>query len=353
MQARYQIFVSSTYMDLKKEREGCINELTRCGYITVGMEQFPSTDEEKFEYIKRMIEESDYYIVILKSRYGSVDPKTGVSFTEKEFRYAVEIGRPALAFIFKDRKNLPLREFDEEEARRQKFDAFINSLEGEKIVSYWKTSNELVSRIKDSIFDCIRRRPGIGWVRGDQVLDIRIINELENLRRVNTELKSKIALYSTGITLSQDLKHGSDMFDLKGSFAYITTVTAKDRPEKFVFPISYDDILGGIADALYEKSPQEDISERITYSYYADILTKNGIELTVEYFDDVLDVSINIDSDCMNVLRNQFEALGIIDVSHLSDNSNSKSHRYWTLTEKGRRYVAWLRADKRDGRDLG
>jgi hypothetical protein len=59
---RYQIFVSSTHSDLKKERESVINELTKIGYIAVGMEQFPATDEEQMEYIRPIIDESDYYI---------------------------------------------------------------------------------------------------------------------------------------------------------------------------------------------------------------------------------------------------------------------------------------------------
>ena len=49
MNTRYQIFVSSTYSDLRDEREKVIHELTRIGYIAVGMEQFPATDEELFK----------------------------------------------------------------------------------------------------------------------------------------------------------------------------------------------------------------------------------------------------------------------------------------------------------------
>jgi hypothetical protein len=57
MNTRYQIFVSSTYSDLQKEREHVINELTRIGYIAVGMEQFPATDEEQLEYIQKIIDD--------------------------------------------------------------------------------------------------------------------------------------------------------------------------------------------------------------------------------------------------------------------------------------------------------
>jgi hypothetical protein len=72
MDKRYQIFVSSTYSDLKEERERVINELTRVGYIAVGMEQFPATDEEQLDYIRRIIDESDYYVVIIRGKYGDI-----------------------------------------------------------------------------------------------------------------------------------------------------------------------------------------------------------------------------------------------------------------------------------------
>jgi hypothetical protein len=61
---------SSTQIDLKLERETIIDELNKVGFIAVGMEQFPALDEEQREFIKPIIDESDYYIVIIKGRYG-------------------------------------------------------------------------------------------------------------------------------------------------------------------------------------------------------------------------------------------------------------------------------------------
>jgi hypothetical protein len=54
------------------ERERVINEVTRVGYIAVGMEQFPAIDEEQLDYIRRIIDESDYYVVIIRGKYGSL-----------------------------------------------------------------------------------------------------------------------------------------------------------------------------------------------------------------------------------------------------------------------------------------
>src|SRR5258708_6930856 len=124
MEKRYQVFVSSTYADLRDERERIINELTRIGYIAVGMEQFPATDEDKFDYIKRIIEESDYYVVIIRGKYGSVDSE-GTSYTEKEFDYAVEVRKPALAFIYGNRQELSVRETDDDASKQERLKAFI------------------------------------------------------------------------------------------------------------------------------------------------------------------------------------------------------------------------------------
>ena len=191
MQPRFQIFVSSTYSDLIKEREFVVDELNRCGYIAVGMEQFPATDEDKFEYIQRMIEESDYYVVIIRARYGSTD-QNGISYTQKEFEYAVSIGRLALAFIYRLRTELTVGELDREPEKQARLNQFIFDLESKKIVKYWKGQEDLTQVIKDSIFDITRRRPGVGWIRGDQAIDPKVINELEALRQERNELRQEL-----------------------------------------------------------------------------------------------------------------------------------------------------------------
>ena len=53
------------------------------------MEMFPAADSEQFEYIKTILNESDYYVLVVAGRYGSI--------AEKEFNYAVEQGIPILA----------------------------------------------------------------------------------------------------------------------------------------------------------------------------------------------------------------------------------------------------------------
>jgi hypothetical protein len=103
----YQVFVSSTFADLEEERRIVSNGLAKAGFIPAGMELFPATDVQQLEYIKRVMDRSDYYIVIVGGRYGSL-ADGGVSFTEKEYEYAVEKGLPVLAFLHRDPKSIPV-----------------------------------------------------------------------------------------------------------------------------------------------------------------------------------------------------------------------------------------------------
>jgi hypothetical protein len=50
MDKRYQVFVSSTFADLKKERSNVMQTIMEMDCIPAGMELFPATDEEQFEF---------------------------------------------------------------------------------------------------------------------------------------------------------------------------------------------------------------------------------------------------------------------------------------------------------------
>lgn len=49
---KYQIFISSTFEDLKKERNSAIEAILMTNNIPVGMEAFVASSKEQFEYIK-------------------------------------------------------------------------------------------------------------------------------------------------------------------------------------------------------------------------------------------------------------------------------------------------------------
>jgi hypothetical protein len=67
MDKRYQVFISSTYADLKEERRRVIQTVMEMDCIPAGMELFPAVDEEQFQFIQRVIDDCDYYLLTLLS----------------------------------------------------------------------------------------------------------------------------------------------------------------------------------------------------------------------------------------------------------------------------------------------
>ena len=98
MKTRYQVFISSTFKNLESERDAIIKTTLRANCFPAGMELFPGIDEEQFEYIKQIIDVSDYYVVILGGLYGTM-ASDGLSYTEKEFDYAKSNGKKIIALI--------------------------------------------------------------------------------------------------------------------------------------------------------------------------------------------------------------------------------------------------------------
>ena len=101
MDKRYQVFVSSTYEDLREERREVMQALLALDCIPTGMELFPAADDDSWSHIQRFISTCDYFVVIVGGRYGSIGPD-GKSYTEMEYDHAAEAGLPILAFLHKD-----------------------------------------------------------------------------------------------------------------------------------------------------------------------------------------------------------------------------------------------------------
>ena len=163
---RYQIFISSTYTDLKLEREAVLKNVLKLQHIPIGMEYFVSANEEQFNYIKRLLDETDYYIIIIGNRYGSL-AADGISYTEKEFDYAVNLGIPVIACIHSNPDSLPVNKSDTKKNVKQKLEKFRNKVMNHRMVSYfnWDSPAALSAEIVVALVNTIERYPRPGWER--------------------------------------------------------------------------------------------------------------------------------------------------------------------------------------------
>lgn len=115
-----QIFISSTYTDLIEERQKAVEAILNAGHIPAGMELFKA-GRSQMETIKKWIDESDVYCLLLGGRYGSIEEESGLSYTELEYKYAVSKEKPLFAIvldngmIYQKAANDPKGQYIEEE----------------------------------------------------------------------------------------------------------------------------------------------------------------------------------------------------------------------------------------------
>jgi Domain of unknown function (DUF4062) len=102
MKRKLQVFVSSTFTDLINERQAAVAAILKAGHIPAGMELFTAGDKSQMATIEKWIDESDVYMLILGGRYGSVEKNTNLSYTELEFDYAVQQGKPLFSVVISD-----------------------------------------------------------------------------------------------------------------------------------------------------------------------------------------------------------------------------------------------------------
>jgi uncharacterized protein DUF4062 len=167
MKKRYQVFVSSTFLDLQDERQEVMQALLELSCIPAGMELFPAANEDQWTLIKNVIDDCDYYLVIIGGRYGSLGPE-GLSYTEMEYRYALERGKPTIAFVHHDPGMLPANRTESTPAGREKLEAF-RALVQQKVVRFWKSPANLGSVLSRSLMHLILNVPATGWIRADQL----------------------------------------------------------------------------------------------------------------------------------------------------------------------------------------
>ena len=162
MEKKYQVFISSTYEDLKEERKNVIETLLMIDCIPAGMEAFCAADEEQFEYIKKVIDLCDYYVLIIGKRYGSISPITGKSYTEMEYDYAKSKNIPIFVFPVNNTVKMP------EDEHVSELKAFREKAYGKTMGATWRNADELGKKVAISLEKAIKKNDRPGWIRLDE-----------------------------------------------------------------------------------------------------------------------------------------------------------------------------------------
>lgn len=196
---KYQVFVSSTFEDLKDERKEITQAILESNCIPAGMEMFPASNRTQWEIIKNVIDESDIYLVIIAGRYGSegIDEKGNkVSYTEMEFDYAIKTGKPVIALLHEDISSLPRCKCESSQRKNRKLKNFIDKARTGRMIKKWSNKDNIKSAALTAL-NAFREDEACklnGWVQSKVAVEYKnLVNENEqNIQKI-LQLEKKLA----------------------------------------------------------------------------------------------------------------------------------------------------------------
>jgi hypothetical protein len=341
MEIKYQVFISSTYIDLQEERQEVMNALLELDCIPSGMELFPATNEEQWDLIKDVIDECDYYVLILGGRYGSLG-SDNIGYTEKEYRYAMEIGKPIIAFLHKEPDNLPKKKTETTEEGQAKFEAFRNLVQ-EKMCKYWMTPAELGSVVSRSLIKLQKKHPGKGWVRGDLVPSQEASLEILELRKEIESLENQLEEARTQAPKgTEELAQGNEEFYIE--YTCQSTKEYTSYSWKPTLELTWDDIFYQVSPIMIHEASDSQLETSLNelIKSLEETRLKNSEEGKGHRFK-----FFSISDEDFQTIKVQLRALGLIKKNDKS-RSVKDTKTYWTLTPYGDSVMNKLRAIKKD-----
>ncbi|HPQ44354.1 MAG TPA: DUF4062 domain-containing protein [Syntrophales bacterium] len=197
MESKLQIFISSTYTDLIPERQAAVESILKAGHIPAGMELFTAGDRSQWEVIQRWITDADIYMLILGGRYGSIEPDSGLSYTELEYDFAVSSGKPHFAVVISDgaleTKVKSSGSSVLEKDHPDKLKTFRKKVLS-KMSSFFEDSKDVKLAVLETVPQLAAEYEIKGWVRAIEIPDTKALaDELSRLHAENRNLREKLS----------------------------------------------------------------------------------------------------------------------------------------------------------------
>jgi hypothetical protein len=290
------------------------------------MELFPAADEQQWEFIKKVIDDCDYYLLIVGGRYGSLTAE-GISFTEQEYDYAVKKEIKVIAFLHGTPEDIPVKKSDLDPALRKKLDEFRKKVSTNRLVKFWKSAEELPGLVALSLSKTIKAYPAMGWIRADSASNTEVLAEINELRKQNEALRASSVDNDSRPAVVPNLAPLDAMIKINGK--------CKDNhrgyPDGWAVEVNWRQIFGLISPYLMEVPTDYTVKNTLSRALFS--LTKNSGH------------SPDMNDQIFQTIKIQLMALGLVDVSYLKTTKEGMG-LFWRLTPSGQALMVQLRTVK-------
>lgn len=336
---KYQVFVSATCEDLREERLRLIEALLANHCIPVGVHLCPrDARPEQWNAIKALIDECDYYLIVLGGRYGTLSP-TGISYTHREFIYAQTKRKPMASLVHEHPESLPddRRERTAEGVARLR--DFKDLVARGTLVRPWNQPDDLRPGLERLVAQLVKTHPAPGWVRAGQVSDLNLARENQELRRQLDELRKEMELANSGRSVRPEaLAKGTDPIVITYSCnVYVkgNCIVTQARTQ-----MTWDAVFACLAPAMMNEVSEDQMRAALA-ARLADTALKDVADQHKQAHA-VRDIVVSPAS--FNVVKMHFRALGYIRKGTSTGPANQPT---WQLTPQGDQYMVGLLAVRR------
>lgn len=345
MDKRYQVFVSSTFKDLEEERKHIIQTLMEMDCIPAGMELFPAADEEQWDFIKKVINDCDYYLLLIGGRYGSLSPE-GIGYTEMEYDYAVSKGMKVIALVHGEPNHLPRIKCESDLALQEKLEEFREKVCTGRLVKFWTNLDQISGIVSLSLTKTIKTYPAIGWVRADLIPSENTTQEILLLRNQVKELEITIQNLKMKPEGIEKLSQGDDLINL--NIHYRAAKIGDDSYSKkgYAIPveITWNEIFRYLSPTMIVENSEENLLQLL-----GECIEQSCIGTIRDFIKQKeLKSASNRRAygEELRLIIVQFRALKLIELS-TKKHPPSDNNIYWSLTPYGDQLMTELNAIKK------
>ncbi len=227
MNKKLQVFVSSTYIDLTRERQKAVESILKARHLPAGMELFIPSNKTQWEIIQEWIKDSDLLLLIFGGRYGSVEPESQKSYTQLEYEFALANNIPVFSIVLNEQfladkksENVTLEVY-EHETRNPSLDQYrmfkkmVMSNYAQSVGNIEQISTEISFALQEFIRKDSSEYHFRGWIRGTEKVDPLIYNIDINIERYLEEKKRRGRVVKTLNSYKMDLKIMQNYFKNK------------------------------------------------------------------------------------------------------------------------------------------
>ncbi|WP_237738856.1 DUF4062 domain-containing protein [Alcanivorax hongdengensis] len=337
---RYQVFISATYPDMQEARQALMVPLMDMGLMPTGFDSSAADGNTLLPVIQRMIEESDYFILLVGGRYGTLSPM-GLSEIHREYIFAATKRKPVIALIHDNPAMLPESRRETTREGQVRREDFARLLENKAICYRWSTEKGLAELISKVMPEVMREHPADGWIRADRAGQGGGAQSAALKERIAVLEKEREELLAQARPPLKSLARGSDQVSLDYScnvyeggdckLAMASTRISWDQAFACVAPL----MLNPASEMSLQKALEDYIGRRALADVQGDFPKAHAVRNVV------------MASHAFNQVKVHLRALGLINKSQEKD---SRGLPMWQLTAHGDNTMSQVMAVKRSVR---